>query len=169
MLCKQRQYFVTAAITFHLADYVFISFFGDRVLLHRRVYKPLGLTFLALGAAGLVLPVLPTTPFVLLAAWFFARSSEQWHQRLLQSELFGPMIRNWEERRCVSGRAKLVGIGSMLVAGSASIIFALSNPWARLGTAALMLVGAATLASIPTCRDGGCACEDETTEDGSPR
>ena len=137
--------------------------------MRRSVYKPLGFTFLALGAAGLVLPVLPTTPFVLLAAWFFARSSEKWHQRLLASELFGPMIRNWEERRCVSGRTKLVGIGSMLVAGSASIVFALSNPWARLGTAILMLIGAATLGSIPTCRDQDCACESETTADESPQ
>lgn len=132
----------------------------------RSVYKPLGFIFLALGAAGLVLPVLPTTPFILLAAWFFARSSEQWHQRLLQSNLFGPMIRNWEDRRCVSWRTKLVGIGSMLVAGSASIVFALSNPWARLGTAVLMTIGAITLGAIPTCREQDCACEDETTKAG---
>lgn len=137
---------------------------GSKV--RRSVYKPLGFTFLALGAAGLVLPVLPTTPFILLAAWFFARSSEQWHQRLLQSDLFGPMIRNWEERRCVSWRTKLVGIGSMLVAGSASIVFALSNPWARLGTAVLMTIGAITLGAIPTCREQDCACEDETTKAG---
>jgi len=123
------------------------------------LYKPLGITFLALGAAGLVLPVLPTTPFVLLAAWFFARSSEQWHQRLLASELFGPMIRNWEERRCVSLRAKCVGIGSMIVAGSASIIFALSSPWARIATALLMLTGALVLGSIRTC-----ACETDATK-----
>ena len=132
--------------------------------MRRSVYKPLGILFLALGAVGLLLPVLPTTPFVLLAAWFFARSSERWHQRLLRSELFGPMIRNWEQRRCISRRAKRVGLGSMLLAGSASIAFALSNPWMRLATALLMLVGAATLALIPTCRDED--CEREPTADG---
>ena len=134
--------------------------------MRRSIYKPLGFTFLALGAAGIMLPVLPTTPFVLLAAWFFARSSEKWHQRLLASDLFGPLIRNWEERRCVSWRTKLVGIGSMLVAGSASIIFALSNPWARLGTAALMATGALVLASIPTCRELDCSTNDTPTKDG---
>ena len=65
----------------------------------RAIYKPLGILFLALGVAGVVLPVLPTTPFVLLAAWFFARSSEKWYQWLLNSELFGPAIANWEEKR----------------------------------------------------------------------
>jgi hypothetical protein len=110
----------------------------------------------------------------LLAAWFFARSSEQWHQRLLASELFGPMIRNWEERRCVSLRTKCVGIVSMLVAGSASIVFALENPWARLASALLMLTGALTLASIKTCpaegrpAEGcpaeGCPAEGRTDE-----
>ena len=119
--------------------------------MRRSVYRPLGLIFLALGAAGVVLPVLPTTPFILLAAWFFARSSEAWHRRLLDSELFGPLIRNWEDNRCISRRTKAVGISSMLVAGSASIAFALSEPWARIGTAALMLVGALVLLSIPTC------------------
>ena len=134
--------------------------------MRRSIYKPLGFTFLALGAAGIMLPVLPTTPFVLLAAWFFARSSEKWHQRLLASDLFGPLIRNWEERRCVSWRTKLVGIGSMLIAGSASIIFALSNPWARLGTAALMATGALVLASISTCRELDCSTKDTPTKDG---
>ena len=133
--------------------------------MRRRFYKPLGITFLALGAAGVVLPVLPTTPFILLAAWFFARSSEKWHQRLLDSNLFGPMIRNWEEKRCVSWRTKLVGMGSMLVAGSASIVFALSNPWARLGTAALITLGAIVLGSIPTCKETECDCAPRVTED----
>lgn len=133
------------------------------------LYKALGIACLALGAAGIVLPVLPTTPFVLLAAWCFARSSERWHQRLLDSDLFGPMIHNWEARRCISLRAKCVGIGSMLVAGSASIIFALSNPWARGGTALLMLVGALVLGSIKTCGPEDCACEDDAKEADSPQ
>lgn len=119
--------------------------------MQRRLYKPLGALFVALGAAGVVLPVLPTTPFILLAAWFFARSSPEWHQRLLASELFGPMIRNWEAQRCVSRRTKWVGIVSMLLAGGASIIFALSSPWARIVTGLLMLVGATVLLSLRTC------------------
>ena len=95
--------------------------------MRRSVYKPLGFMFLALGVAGVALPILPSTPFVLLAAWFFARSSERWHAWLLDSELFGPMIRNWESRRCVSCRTKVVAIVSMLIAGGASVVFALED------------------------------------------
>lgn len=127
----------------------------------RAVYKPLGLLFLALGAAGLVLPVLPTTPFVLLAAWFFANSSEEWHRRLLESELFGPMIRNWESNRCISLRTKLVGLLAMLVAGSASIVLAITDPVLKGVTALLMTVGAVTLMLIKTCPD----CDREDNED----
>ncbi|MEM6581598.1 MAG: YbaN family protein [Pseudomonadota bacterium] len=119
------------------------------------LYKPLGFLFLALGVLGIALPLLPTTPFVLLAAWFFARSSERWHQHLLASELFGPMIRNWEQNRCVSCRSKIVAIVSMLAVGGASIIFALDSNILRLSTAALLAVGCATILLVKTCRNVG--------------
>lgn len=96
--------------------------------MRRTVYKPLGLFFLALAFLGVVLPVLPTTPFLILAAWFFARSSEKWHRRLLDSKLFGPLLRNWEQQRCISLRTKIVALMSMLVAGGASVTFAMQDP-----------------------------------------
>ena len=115
-------------------------------------YKPLGFLFLAVGVLGVALPVLPSTPFILLAAWFFARSSERWHTRLLESELFGPMIRNWEQNRCISLRTKAVAIGSMLIAGGASIGFALEDPRLRVATAVLMAIGCVTILSLRTCK-----------------
>lgn len=117
----------------------------------KSVYKPLGFLFLALGLLGIPLPVLPSTPFILLAAWFFARSSPRWHQWLLDSELFGPMLRNWEANRCMSCRTKAVALATMALAGGASIAFALSDPRAQLLTGALLLVGGATVLSIDTC------------------
>ena len=119
----------------------------------KTVYKPLGFVFLLLGLLGIPLPVLPSTPFILLSAWFFARSSEEWHQRLLDSDLFGPMIHNWEEQRCMSGRAKTVAIVAMSVAGGASIVFAMEDIRWRVATIALMMVGCASVLSIKTCRD----------------
>jgi uncharacterized membrane protein YbaN (DUF454 family) len=121
--------------------------------MRRAVYKPLGLFFLALAILGVVLPVLPTTPFLILAAWFFARSSEKWHRRLLESTLFGPLLRNWEQRRCIALRTKIVALVSMLVAGGASVTFAMQDPVLRLAAAGFMALGCATVLSIRTCRD----------------
>lgn len=119
----------------------------------KTVYKPLGFVFLFLGLLGIPLPVLPSTPFILLSAWFFARSSEKWHQRLLESELFGPMLQNWEQQRCMSCRSKTVALTAMALAGGASVLFAMEDIRLRVATLALMLVGSATVMSIKTCRE----------------
>ena len=115
-------------------------------------YKPLGFLFLGLAGLGIILPILPGTPFLLLSAWFFARSSEKWHRRLLNSELFGPLIRNWEEQRCISRRTKVVALTSMLLAGGASVIFGVEDTSLRILGLLLMAVGSATVLSIKTCR-----------------
>jgi uncharacterized membrane protein YbaN (DUF454 family) len=128
--------------------------------LKKTVYKPLGFLFLSLGLLGIPLPVLPSTPFILLAAWFFARSSEKWHAWLLSSELFGPMIHNWEENRCISCRTKIVALLAMTVAGSASILFAMEDSRLRAATLLLLLIGSATVLSLRTCR--------QATDTGGP-
>ena len=117
----------------------------------RTVYKPLGFLFLALGLLGIPLPILPSTPFILLAAWFFARSSEKWHSWLLSSNLFGPIIRNWEDNRCISRRTKLVAVITMLIAGGASIGLALDDTTLRIVTGLLLAIGCVTVLSIKTC------------------
>jgi uncharacterized membrane protein YbaN (DUF454 family) len=117
------------------------------------LYKPLGFLFLGLAVLGIVLPILPATPFLLLAAWFFARSSEKWHQWLLANRTFGPLINNWEQHRCITSRTKLVAIASMLIAGGGSVFFALDNLWLRLATGVFMSLGAAVVLSIRSCSD----------------
>jgi len=119
------------------------------------VYKPLGFLFLALGLLGIPLPILPSTPFILLAAWFFARSSEKWHDRLLSSDLFGPMIHNWESNRCISRRTKIVAVVTMLTAGGASIGLALDDTTLRIVTGLLLAIGCVTVLSIRTCPEPG--------------
>ena len=121
--------------------------------MRRAVYKSLGLFFLALAVLGVRLRGLPTTPFLILAAWFFARSSEKWHRRLLDSKLFGPLLRDWEQQRCISLRTKIVALVSMLVAGGASVTFVMQDPVLRLVTGGFMALGCAPVVSIRTCRD----------------
>lgn len=74
--------------------------------LSRHLYAAAGLCFVALGIVGAFLPVLPTTPFMILAAACFARSSPRLESRLLNHPRFGPALRDWRERRAISPRAK---------------------------------------------------------------
>jgi len=107
--------------------------------------------FLGLAVLGVLLPVLPATPFLLLAAWFFARSSEKWHQRLLRSDLFGPIIRNWESNRCIGLRTKIVSIALMLGMGGISVIFAVEDIRLKVAAVVFMAIGCMTLLCIKTC------------------
>lgn len=74
--------------------------------LMRGIYLTVGFAALILGAVGIVLPVLPTTPFVLLAAACFARSSRRLHDMLLANRITGPIIREWVEHRSIPRRVK---------------------------------------------------------------
>lgn len=116
-----------------------------------------GFVALALGAMGAVLPVLPTTPFLLLAAACFAQSSERWHQWLLNNRYAGPLIRDWEERRCVSLQTKIVAISSMFVVGGLSVSLALTETSHRVAALILMAIGALVVLNLPTCED----CDEE--------
>lgn len=82
---------------------------------------------LGLGLVGVVLPGLPTVPFVLLAAYAAARGSERLHKRLLAHRVFGPMIRDWQRSGAVSRRAKWLASGTMLA--SAVIMFVFAPRW----------------------------------------
>ncbi|NVK24260.1 MAG: YbaN family protein [Gammaproteobacteria bacterium] len=87
------------------------------------VYLLVGWLSLGLGALGVVLPLLPTTPFVLLAAFCFSRSSERFHLWLLHHKLFGSMIRDWESAGVISLKAKLLATSSMIVMLTISLYF----------------------------------------------
>lgn len=73
-----------------------------------RGWTLLAYVFVGLGAAGVVLPLLPTTPFVLLAAGCATRGSETLHRRLLGHPRFGPVLRDWEERQAIPLSGKLL-------------------------------------------------------------
>ena len=94
---------------------------------------------LALGAAGAVLPLLPTTPLVLLAAACFARSSPAFHRALRESRLFGPVLRDWEDHRSVSARVKWRAVAMVMLVFGLTIGLALEKAAPR---TAMALLGA---------------------------
>ena len=111
----------------------------------------LGLFFLLLGGIGVVLPLLPTTPFVLLAAACFARSSPRLHAWVLRSRLFGPLLRDWERNKCVSRKVKLLALIMMAAVGGLSIAFYVPAGWPRLGGIGLVSLGCLTVLKLKTC------------------
>lgn len=100
----------------------------------------LGILALAAGLVGVFVPVLPTTPFLLVAATCFARASPTLYRWLADSKAFGPAIREWRQHRSIPWRTKLLAIVLM----SASIVVSATlfvRPW--WGKLALLAVGVA--------------------------
>ncbi|MBC2667999.1 YbaN family protein [Novosphingobium piscinae] len=87
-----------------------------------------GLLAVGLGILGIALPVLPTVPFFLLAAFCFARSNPVWEQRLLDHPTYGPPLRQWRARRAIPRRAKLAALTGMAASIAISAVF-VGWPW----------------------------------------
>ena len=98
--------------------------------------------FVALGVLGIFLPVLPTTPFMLLAAACFARSSRRIHRWLLSHPTFGPIIDEWHTYRSMPYRAKRTALLLIVLSFGISITFFVPGWPARLamGIGGLLLV-----------------------------
>ena len=117
--------------------------------LSRAAWLLVGFTALGLGALGVVLPLLPTTPFLLVAAFAFANASKRLHAWLLEHRLFGTLIDNWNRYGAVSRPAKTVGVVSMAVVLVASMVFGV--PLWLLAVQALVLTAcAAFIVSRPS-------------------
>ncbi len=79
----------------------------------RVLYLCLGWLMVATGIVGAFLPVLPTTPFLLVALWCFSKSSPKLEAWLLSHPKFGPSLRNWREKGAIPRRAKIAAVSLM--------------------------------------------------------
>jgi uncharacterized membrane protein YbaN (DUF454 family) len=104
----------------------------------RPLWLALGWVALALGAVGAALPLLPTTPFVILAAFAFGKSSPEMRRRLESHRHFGPAIRDWEERGAIRPRYKALAV--LLMAASFAFAVALALPVRALAIQGTVLV-----------------------------
>jgi len=112
-----------------------------------------GAVCVVLGIIGIFLPLLPTTPLILLAAACFARSSHRFHDWLLANRTFGPLILEWEKHRSIPRRTKLFAIALMSLTLGVSIVFFVKPAWLQGLLAASGVALAIWLYRIPS-RDG---------------
>jgi uncharacterized membrane protein YbaN (DUF454 family) len=123
-----------------------------RPTLRQTLLVAAGLVALGLGLIGIVLPGLPTTPFVLLAAACFARASPRLHGWLTTHRYLGPMVRDWEANRSLPLRVKWIAItmmGTMVLLSACQFN---GRAWLQGAVLALGLVGAWVVWRIPTRR-----------------
>lgn len=107
-----------------------------------------GTVAVALGVLGAFLPVLPTTPFLLLAAACYARASRRLYARLLGSATFGPTIRAWQESRSIPRRVKRIALVTIALTFAVSIAL-VGVLWGRIAMGALGVVLLVWMATRP--------------------
>lgn len=122
----------------------------EQTRLVRGLYLAAGLLFVGLGFVGAFLPVLPTTPFLILAAACFARSSQQLENWLLTHPRFGGLLREWRERGAIPRRAKLLSLAGCSVGFALFWVGQKPEPAPAIAVASLMLVGIAYVFSRPS-------------------
>ena len=126
----------------------------------RLVFAGLGAAFLALGAVGMFVPVLPTVPLWLVAAACFARSSTRVYNWLLNHRHFGQGIREWRHHRAIPYRAKRAALALMAVSFGVTILFLLDDWRARVLMGAAGLVLGTWLWRLPSRDAPGCGSTD---------
>jgi uncharacterized membrane protein YbaN (DUF454 family) len=95
----------------------------------KRIFYLLGGISLGLGLLGMLLPILPTTPFLILSGYFFSKSSKKIHSWILSRPYYGKIIKDWEESGIISKQAKIQAISALIMLFSISIIFLKLSPY----------------------------------------
>lgn len=97
----------------------------------RQMWFVLGLIATGLGIAGYILPVMPGTTFILIAAYCFARSNEAWYKKLLNNKYFGQTIKDFKAGKGMSLKAKITALTCILLSIGVSMYFA-ANDYVRI-------------------------------------
>ena len=114
---------------------IFLLYFG---------WLCVGLAFI-----GILLPGIPTTPFLILALWAFAKSSKKFHKWLLEHKRFGPILRNWESHKVVPKKAKILMV-ILQITAVIMIHYSLNNLLITLSLAVLLIFVAWYVITLPS-------------------
>ena len=120
----------------------------------RTTFILMGHASIAVGFVGIFVPLLPTTPFVLLAAVCYSRGSVRFHTWLHEHPRFGPMIHSWREHRAIGVRAKILAVITVVASITFSVI-RLDMPW----NIVALFIGAAVLTFILSRPSSGRAAD----------
>ena len=115
----------------------------------RIVYLLIGCVFVGLGFIGAFLPLLPTVPFLLLALWCFARSSQRFHDWLYHHPRFGPPLRDWDQHGVIPVRAKILSTAMMVVSMAIMLAVTDLSVWTYGGIAAVLTLVSLYILSRP--------------------
>lgn len=118
--------------------------------IHNILLTSAGLVALVLGLIGIILPGLPTTPFILLAAACFAKASPRLHHKLIQHRYLGPLVQDWEKHRTLPLKVKWTASSIMTAMVLFSILQLAGKPLLQVTVALLGLTGAWVVWRIPT-------------------
>jgi uncharacterized membrane protein YbaN (DUF454 family) len=118
--------------------------------LGRGFYAVLGFVSLGLGIAGYIVPVLPGTVFLLIATYFFFKSSDRMYRWVMNHRRFGPTVRAYRAGHGIRRRVKVYAITLMLISVGFSLVFAVEGTVMRVLLVALAAAGAAFILTRPT-------------------
>ncbi len=118
----------------------------------RGLYVVLGFLSLGLGIVGTVVPGIPTTAPVLLAAYFFSRSSERFDTWLLNHKAFGPLVRDWRAGLGFSVRAKTISLVAIAITFTITVVWAVEHIGLRIGLVLLAVAISTYILRLPTKR-----------------
>ncbi|MBD3169015.1 MAG: DUF454 family protein [candidate division Zixibacteria bacterium] len=119
----------------------------------KRLLVILGSVFVALGVLGIFIPLLPTTPFLLLAAACYAKSSDRFYNWLINNRWLGKYIKNYREGKGMTLRAKVTSLILLYVAIGYSGYYVAEALWIRLILAIIVIGVTLHLLTIPTFKN----------------
>lgn len=120
----------------------------------RGVYLAVGFLSLALGIVGTVLPGIPTTMPIILAAFFFSKSSQRFDDWMLNHKVFGPLVRDWRAGIGFSARAKVIAIAAIAVTFTITTVWVVDHTAVRIALILLAMGISAYIIWLPTKQTG---------------
>lgn len=133
----------------------------------RVLYLSFGWIMFSLGFIGAFLPVLPTTPFMLLALWGFSKGSKTLHNWLYNHPRYGETLRDWDQDRIIPLKAKITALTMMILSASYLIFFSGIDDLLIASALGLMLIGAIFILTKPSQKAGLIEKSDDKSNDQS--